>query len=565
MKNQKKSKGFTMAKRLILLTGLLLLVSNVIIGLTSFISAKNYTIKQVEQRLIREVNLMGHIASNLNFVYISDYSYFFQQLETHVREQQETLINDELSSDFFYITDQTVTPFQVSHDTITNVDNHLIEDILDQQEGIIHTSIDNQSYTLAFQPMPEIEGIYAIIVPETSYMTNVNEIKHSTTIVTSISLLASIIITIIFMRGVTHPIIKMQKTMQEVREGRLDQTRKITSRIPELASLAESYHLMVKQMTNLLVQIKETTRKVNLTGLNLQQASEQTLASNQEVIKAMDHVKSGAEITTTQTENNNQVTQTVQHLITNVKKQLEKASARSSEMNQAASQGEAYMQGLIQTLTTFDNEIAKSTASVEQVRTASKSVNQLITEVENITDQTKLLALNASIEAARAGDSGKGFAIVAKEVSHLAEQSKTTTDKVFETIKQMLQATEQAVSVTKQVAQESKNNHTYAENTKLAFYNLLNEIESVSQSLELVGSEMEALKMTLPKIDASSEQLSSISQETLASSEELIIASESQADQIEKTYQMGSTLLELANRLKTLIDPFYFETEDEDK
>lgn len=559
IKATERSSWFTMAKRLILLTVALLLISNSIIGVTSYYSARNLTVNQIEQRLMREVYLMQQIASNLNFVYISDYDYFMQQLESNVRDQQEVLAQDGLTSDFFYISEHNVIPFQTSSSSLPEIDHVLSEQLLELKTGIIHHQIDGEPYTIAFQHMPEINGIYGIILPEATYLTAINQMGKFTFIVTFISLLLSVVITIWFVRSVTNPLHRIQETMHQVREGQLKRITKLGTSIPELRSLTSSYNTMIDQMTKLLKQIEETTEQVTKTGFELQTASDQTLAASRELIDTLSGVKEGAETTATQADSNSEVAHSTQKLIEGMKQQIHQASFRSSDMNQAATDGNRQMQALMATLDHFEDHVTYATKSIHNVNSSSQSVYHLISLLEDIVDQTKLLALNASIEAARAGDAGKGFSVVAAEVGRLAEQSKATTDQMASTINQMLNKTDAAVQAFDQMLEESQTNRQHAENTQTKFESLLEEIKQVSEVLVRVGNEMGNVEAVIPKLESGSTKLSSISQETLASSEEMVATSETQVNQMEQTYQIGVTLLDLSQQLEQLVNPFQFE------
>ena len=111
---QKVLQKFNLSTRLFLLFVSLLVLSVVVVGVSSYIKAKDMNMETIENRLVRETDLMGYIATNLKFVYVSDDDYFMQQLDSSVRTQKEKLKSDGITSEFFYIVDKKVTPFKVS-------------------------------------------------------------------------------------------------------------------------------------------------------------------------------------------------------------------------------------------------------------------------------------------------------------------------------------------------------------------------------------------------------------------------------------------------------------------
>src|SRR5690606_31124185 len=99
----KMLKRFTLQKRLLFLFFFLFTVAIIIIGISSYEKAKKVTIATIENRLVRETEMMNYIVSHLKFVYISDENYFMQQLQLNVRKQQEQLQQDGMVAQFFYM------------------------------------------------------------------------------------------------------------------------------------------------------------------------------------------------------------------------------------------------------------------------------------------------------------------------------------------------------------------------------------------------------------------------------------------------------------------------------
>ncbi|WP_343045250.1 hypothetical protein [Piscibacillus halophilus] len=92
-----------LSTRLLLIFLILFISSIVIVGVSSYIKAKDLTMESIENRLVREVELMDYIIQNLKFVYVSDEDYFMQQVEVNVREQKNKLEEEGIKSDFLYI------------------------------------------------------------------------------------------------------------------------------------------------------------------------------------------------------------------------------------------------------------------------------------------------------------------------------------------------------------------------------------------------------------------------------------------------------------------------------
>ena len=192
-------RSFTLPKlhlgtRLLVLFLSLLLLSVVTVGISSYVKARQMTVDTIENRLEREAQLMGYIAENLKFVYVSDEEYFMQQLEINVRSQQNKLKEDGIDSDFFYIQNGKPTPFKVSSKAGNLFSDKLLSSIQTAKNGVIHQQIDGQDFTVAFQEMKEVNGIYVILIPSNTYMGAVNGMAFFTLAVILLSVLAATVL-----------------------------------------------------------------------------------------------------------------------------------------------------------------------------------------------------------------------------------------------------------------------------------------------------------------------------------------------------------------------------------
>lgn len=538
-----------LSTRLSLLFISLMGIAIIIIGFSSYTKAKELTIETIEDRLVREVELMQYIAENLNFVYVSDPTYFLQQLETNVRAQQEKLQQDGITSDFFYIKNQDVIPFQTSSESLPELSEQFIENLSKNQDGILHKKIDGVDYTFSFHDMKEIDGIYTMIVPTDSYMEQIYNLAYFIIIVTIISIIITTLLSGLFVRSITKPLNYLRSTMKNVREGNLKFAPTIQTTIPELVSLHKSYNAMIEHMIHMITEVKNTTNSLSSTGEELKIASENTLSTSHQFISAIEIVKVGAEQTASSSDDSVSTFKTMNSQMNNMLMNMEEVSHRSEQMNQSAKLGETNIDTLILTFSEFETEFNQLTLTIKEVKKNSHAVLGLVDLVKTIADQTKLLALNASIEAARAGEAGKGFAVVAQEVRNLADQSSHATEEITYTVTNMGQITNTAVLAFEHVLQKTTATLNMADTSKQSFDLLMHEITDVSNRIKQMHTELTGVTKELPQLELSANNLASVSQETLASLEEMVAASENQIEQMEGTNEIGNKLLKLSNSL----------------
>lgn len=533
-----------------------LTASVVTAGYSSYYQAKDIALDSNTQRLEREVQLMGYIAENLHFLYVSDPDYFEQQLNANIRTQQSQLDRDGVESEFFYINNNEAIAFPVSEGKIPAIPETVIKQISNLKEGQIFENIAGTDYTITFQPMEEIGGIYVLLVPTNSFMAPVQQMGMTNIIIAIVSIAVSALLIILFVKTLTKPLTVLRNTMREVRNGNIQKTPSMKTTIPEYISLTKSYDAMIQHLQTLLQQMKQTTNKLDVTGTELTKASESTLQSGKDLMDSIEVVKNGAKQTAASSE------QSVHHYLALKEKtavmfhDMETIFASSEKMIGSAQNGDQKIRELISTFHSFKADFDHLAKVVQQTNDYSKSISKLVNVIQGIAEQTKLLALNASIEAARAGESGKGFTVVALEVRKLAEQSGTAAKEITDSVSEMERITYKATAEFERLMKKSNGNIETANMAKLSFDELMKGIAEVNGELNQIKKHLHQVRELIPVLEKTSEEFSSTSQETLASTEEMLASSEQQYIQTKNTYEIGLNLTDIAKTLAKLTNKF---------
>lgn len=540
---------FSLQNRLFLLFIMLLTLSIVAVGVSSYLKARDMTKDTIEDRLVRETELIGHIASNLKFLYVSDEDYFKQQLEINIREQRETLLKEGIESSYFYITNEEAVPFTIEDNDIPSISGRVIDSISEEKNGLLNSTIDGERYTLAYQNMQEIEGVYVLAVPTRSYMGAVNQMATYTVVIMVISIAVSVLIILFFVRSLTKPLSILRDTMRKVRNGTLEEPPPIQTTIPELISLHKSYHSMIDSIKSMLTELKQTTVHLDERGKELQDSSKETLLSSQQLIDVIEIVKRGAEQTASSSENSAEYYKDMKLRMEAVISNMDVVFGSSDQLNQSSKRGNESISELINTTLSFEKEFEQLTTTMKAVQDYSSAITNLVGIIQGMAEQTKLLALNATIEAARAGESGRGFSVVANEIGKLAEQSSSAAKQITESISNMEGITHNATHEFEQMLVKTKGNLQTAHEANTSIDELMEGILTVSQHLHGIQSELKELEGVLPDLELVAVNFSSISQETLASTEEMFAGSQNQIEQMERTHEIGLRLTDLSTKL----------------
>lgn len=542
--------------RLLILFVTFLILSVVIVGVNSYINAKETTIASTENRLMREGELMRYIAENLKFLYVSDEAYFMQQLEINIRSQQDKLSEEGIDTDIFYIKDNKVIPFQVSRDSKLTFSVPLINKMSDLNQGILHEEIANQDYTIFVEDLQtEIGGNYVLAVPTSSYMEPVIKLGQNISIIIVISLVISCFFIILFVRSLIRPISKLQSEMNEAQNGNLISSN-IDTTIPEITSLHKSYQKLMDQIRTMWNELNDTTTKLKTTGVQLKESSSDSLSSSHQLIETINIVKSGSEQTVKNAEDSAVQFQEMKNRVVSLNKNMTLVENSSKDMNDSAKYGDQNIKDLIHTILSFEQDFEQMNKTIYKVNTHSTSITSLVDLIKGIAEQTKLLALNATIEAARAGEYGKGFAVVADEVRKLAEQATNTSEEITDSLTGMKNVAFQASEEFEHMNLKINSNLETAKKSQISVDKMMNEIHTVSNRIQGMQQELDHLQNILPKLEQSTDNFSYVAQETSASTEQMYETSDEQIKQMKHTHEIGLTLTNLSQSLAELTKRF---------
>ncbi len=542
-------KHLSIRMRLLILFTLSIILSVGIVGAVYYTKAKTLTVEKVENRLVREVELMGHIAENLKFLYVSDEAYFMQELERNIRSQQEKLKTEGMTSSYYSISNKKATPFLVNNPEAPKLPNSIINKITEAGAGILHAQIGEKDYTFAFRKMADVNGIYVLAVPTHTYMQAINDMARFTFFIATGLIVLATVVVVFFVRSMTTPLAQLQKTMRGVLEGKWTLPEKVDTTIPEITSLYTSYTAMVHSIREMLTELKDTTIQLENKGSALQQSSTTTLASSNDLVEAVKAVKEGAEQTASSSESSITSFHSMHRKLLEMTANMEEVSQSQEIMAQTAAAGERKTTDLIRTVETYEYDFGQLKAVIQQVSADAAAIKKFVVVIHKMAEQTDLLALNASIEAARAGEAGKGFAVVANEVRKLAEHSRHAANNITNSIASMGEITSKATSEFTLMHTKTMGTLQLSRETKISIENMMEDVSAVSTRMSGMREELQQIHQQLPELELATDRVSAISQETLASVEEMLIISDTQIKQMSETHHIGIELRDLSEAL----------------
>ncbi|HUX60190.1 MAG TPA: methyl-accepting chemotaxis protein, partial [Ignavibacteriaceae bacterium] len=261
----------------------------------------------------------------------------------------------------------------------------------------------------------------------------------------------------------------------------------------------------------------------------LQKVSESILATasaSNQISASVEEMAAGAGEQTHQTTEVAQAIEQMTRTIIDNTKNASIAADTAKSSGDKAFKGGAVVEDTIQGMMRIAKVVEKSSQTVEALGKSSDEIGEIIQVIDDIADQTNLLALNAAIEAARAGEQGRGFAVVADEVRKLAERTTKATKEIAGMIKQIQKDTVEAVESMKQGKHEVDNGKDMANKAGEVLREIIAEAQKVSDVAALVAAASEEQSASAEEISKNVESISNVTQESAAGSQQIAKSAE---------------------------------------
>ena len=425
----------------------------------------------------------------------------------------------------------------------------------EKDSGKDYVRFDGKTYLFTYEKIGRSGIMLCSMVPQSVIVAQANSIRVLTFVMVVISCIIAMIVGTLISKGFSKSINLSIKELAKVSKGDLTVEFR-TNRRDEFALLYGSCNDMLANIRGLIMEVESVYDALSV-SLNKVNTSSTTFSETTKDIQTSVHeIETGV----------GEQTESATDCLNEMDSLFTKINVVNDNTNEIGIIAASTQVAINSGLTSMDNLNAKTKSTtditdsviqtIKGLSVHSKNIGQIVNSINDIAEETNLLSLNASIEAARAGAAGKGFSVVATQIRKLADQCLASAGKISNIVTEITEATKEAVN-TAQTAEEIVDEQVEAvAATAHSFQTLKQRIEKLSEYLESIQSSSKDMEASGSSTLNSMENISAILEETLASVTSVANVTDKQSEALTSLDDASSQLMVRAKRLGDAISKF---------
>ncbi|WP_341524218.1 methyl-accepting chemotaxis protein [Pseudomonas sp. G.S.17] len=383
--------------------------------------------------------------------------------------------------------------------------------------------------------LTKVEGVssanwyVALVLDQDAAYSMLGEFRTSAITAMVISVVIIILLLGLLIRVLMQPLHQMGRAMRDIADGDGDLTKRlaITSQ-DEFGALAQSFNHFVERIHGSIREVASTAGQLGEVALRVVRASNSSMTNSDQQANRTESVAAAI----------NQLGAAAQEIAQNAAR----TSQHSADASELAGDGQKVVQQTITAMNELSSKISESCANIESLNGKTVNIGQILEVITSISQQTNLLALNAAIEAARAGEAGRGFAVVADEVRNLAHRTQDSAQQVRTMIEELQVGAREAVVTMTESQRQSESSVSVANQAGERLSSVTRRIDEINGMNQSVAAATEEQTAVVESINVDITQINTLNQEGV--------------DNLKLTLHACGHLEEQAARLQHLVGTF---------
>lgn len=423
------------------------------------------------------------------------------------------------------------------------------------RNGDSYITHNGDTYLYIYSKIGNTGSMLCSLVPKADIISHANDIRIITVIVVILAGIIALFIGTIIASGIGSKMLEMSSVLSKVAQGDLT-TKFEANRKDEFGMMANSMADILGNMRLLIGKVADIGAKVVEASDKVSVTTEGVLQSTVGISKAVEEMERGALLQAEDTENG--LSQ-----MANLSEQMNAVYGNTYEMDKIANDTKEIIKEGIVSVNQLNDKSCETTRitkvvieGIEELEQQSNTIGGIVKVINDISKQTNLLSLNASIEAARAGSAGRGFTIVAAEIRSLAEQSLEAAEQIRGIVENIQRKTKDTVISARQ-AEETVGYQTEAlDGTVKVFQSINQYVESLAGKMDAILHGVEDAEVSTKDTLDSIRNISAVAQQSAAASEEVSAMTMEQAQVMEELRGEAIILAQDAQSLSQEISKF---------
>lgn len=379
-------------------------------------------------------------------------------------------------------------------------------------------------------------------------------------VIAVIGILLLLVLLYIIIDRLLKPLKKVVNAANQVANGQLiNVDLEITK--DEIGNLSKSIQTMVSNLQHIILNIRNTSDNVSSAANQLTINAAETYNSSTIIAQDMGQITQNAEASMVMTEETAAAMEETATGIQQIADSANTAAESSISASQASERGNHVVQQVIAQMELINDSVEQIGTTINGLHINTKKISDIVNLITAIADQTNLLALNAAIEAARAGEHGKGFAVVADEVRRLAEQSSQSATEIYNLISTIQADSNASITVMEKGKEDVKAGMEFTNEVGEIFKEILTSSEEVASQIREISAASQQISASSEEVAASVNNIKQSAEQSSEFSANVSSATQEQLTTMQEVKEASSSLGKTAEELQVLVAKFKLEND----